>query len=268
MNNNTQIYQSPEKSYSKPIVKAVLLVVLGIILGAGIISVFWFFRPKYEKGISEKTQIEITENFENDIVDSFPDLFEEIPEIDIYMMEKREDIIGVFAMINLSDEQFEKIFGANPKELNSEELEALKGLIIITQGQYEKKKGDWALKEKLKIYQGIDLDLLQESLDVARDKARDAAIKAELSGMRMAAEWWAIDRGDSYDGFCGGADAQEAIAYIADNGKTTLCDDTAIAWAAFSPLYDTTVQCYCVDYRGAAKTLNVPCPRVAVTVCP
>ena len=265
---DTQLYQSPEKSYFKSIIKPVLLVVLGIIVGAGIISVFLFLELKQEEGISEKTQIEITENFENDIADSFPALFEETPEIDIYMMEKGEGIIGVFAMINLSDEQFEKIFGINPKELSSEELEALKGLIIIAQAQYENKKGDWVLKEKPKIYQGMDLELVQESLGTAREKARDAGIKANLSMMRAAAEIWAMDHGDSYDGFCAGIDAQRAMAEIAENEKTALCDDTATTWAAFSPLYDTTAQCFCVDYSGTLKALNAPCPKTAVTVCP
>ena len=268
MNNSTQLYQSPEKNYFKSIIKPVLLVVLGFIVGAGIVSVFLFLELKQEKGISEEIQVEITENFENDIADNFPALFEETPEIDIYMTEKRKDMIEVFAVVNLSDEQFGKIFGFNPEELDSEELEMLEGLIIIVQAQYENKERGWVLKGEPIAYQGISLELMQESLGSSKEKAMDAGIKADLSMMRAMAELWAMDHGDSYDGFCGGIDVQQTIADIARNGKTALCDDTVTTWAAFSPLYDTTAQCFCVDYNGTGKPLNAPCPRRAVTVCP
>ena len=114
----------------------------------------------------------------------------------------------------------------------------------------------------------MNLDLPEKSLDTSREKAMDASIKADLSSMRPAAEFWAIDHDDSYDGFCTGFDAQASIDRIAENGKVVLCGDTVTAWAAFSPLYDTTAQCFCVDYRGTLEALNSPCPKAAVTVCP
>jgi len=180
-------------------------------------------------------------------------------------MEEGRNVIGVSATVNLSNEQFKAIFGMDSEKFNPGES---KGLVIIAQAEYIKKKEKWVLKGKPKIYQGLDLVLMQKSLRSARDKARDFSIKGDLSGIRAAAELWAMDHNDSYDGFCIGADAQQAIVDIARNEKTALCDDTATTWAAFSPLYDTTAQCYCVDYRGTGKALNSPCPKAAVTVCP
>lgn len=266
MNNNTQLYQPPgQRSYVKSVIKPLLLVVLGIIIGAGVISIFYFLRSEPTTGISQKTRAGVLANFKDDLMKSFSTVFGKDTVIEIYTMETEEDTIKVSTTVNLSDEQFKKIFGIEPEGLYPGEL---KGLVIIAQAEYVNKKGEWALKGESKIYQGIDLVLLQQSLGTAQEKARDASIKADLAYMRAAAEMWAVDHGDSYDGFCGGVDVQEAVVHIADNGKTALCDDAVTKWAAFVPLYNTTAQCFCVDYRGTGKELNKPCPKTAVTVCP
>lgn len=266
MNGNNQLYQSPEqRSNAKSIIKTLLLIIIGIIIGAGVISIFYFLRLETTVGINQKTQQEILANFKDDLIKGFSTVFGKDTIIEIYIMEKEEDTIGVSTTINLSDEQFKEIFGA--EYLEEDDLEQLKGLVIIAQAEYIKKEGEWVLKEEPKIYQGIDLVLMQKSLGTAQEKARDASIKADLSMMRAFAEmWWDYD--ESYEGFCGGADAQESIANIAKSGKIALCGDTATTWAAFSPLYDTVAQCWCVDYRGTSKPLNTPCPRTAVSVCP
>lgn len=265
MNNNTQLYQpSEQRSYVKSIIKPLLLVILGIILGAGVVSIFCFLRSEPTVGINQETRAEILANFKDDLMRSFSTVFGKDTVIEIYTMETEEDTIKVSTTVNLSDEQFKAIFGIEPEGLYPGEL---KGLVIIAQAEYVKKEGEWLLKEEPKIYQGTELSLLQEALGTSRDKARDTSIKAELSYMRAAAEmWWDYD--ESYKGFCKGADAQEAILNIADDGETALCDDTATAWAAFSPLYDATAQCFCVDSRGTGKALNAPCPRATITVCP
>ena len=274
MNNIESFNQDNQKSYFKSVIKPLLLVIFGIILGAGVVSMVWFFCQESEEGagreegISEETQAEVVRNFKEDLEKNFSTVFGKDSVIDVYIMEKGEDMIGVCTTISPSDEQFKTLFGIDLEELNSEELEQLRGVVIIAQAEYVNRKGEWILKGEPKIYQGIDLVLMQESLGTAREKAKDAAIKADLSMMRAAAEMWAMDHDDSYDGFCTSPDAKRAMADIAKNGKIALCDDTVATWAAFSSLYDATAQCYCVDYWGTFKALNSPCPKAAVTVCP
>ena len=115
---------------------------------------------------------------------------------------------------------------------------------------------------------GILASIVLVSLGSARNKARDVAIKADLSGLRSSAELWAMDHSEVYTGFCAGPDAVRAIAGIADNGKTALCGDEATKWAAFSPINDTADICWCVDYQGTSEALEAACPAAAVTTCP
>jgi len=254
-----------QRNYFKSIIKSLLLIILGIIIGAGIVSIFWFLSSRHGEGISQETQAGIVKDFKKDLEKSFSTVFGKNSVIDVYIMEKREDTIGISTTVNLFGEQFKEIFGIKPEGLYPGEI---RGLVIIAQAEYIKKEGKWALKEDPKVYQGTELSLLQETLSTSRNKARDFAIKGELSGMRVAAELWFIDHEDSYNGFCKGLNAQESMAFIADNEKIALCDDTVTTWAAFAPLYDTTAQCFCVDSRGTAKALNTSCTKTAVTVCP
>jgi len=127
---------------------------------------------------------------------------------------------------------------------------------------------------------GILASIVLVSLGSARNKARDVAIKADLSGLRSSAELWAMDHESNYDNvggtpsesFCDGPNNDDwvrAKAGITDNGKTALCGDAADEWAAFSPLHDDTGDiCWCVDSQGTSKALKVACPAAAVTVCP
>jgi len=106
---------------------------------------------------------------------------------------------------------------------------------------------------------GILAAIVLVSLGSARNKARDVAIKADLSGLRSAAELYAMDNSESYLNFCTGAtpssDWTRVSAGITSNGQTAVCSDSATAWAACSPLFDTTAVNWCVDWTGDSKAI-------------
>lgn len=116
---------------------------------------------------------------------------------------------------------------------------------------------------------GILASIVLVSLGSARNKARDVAIKADLSGLRSSAELWAMDTtSKDYEAFCGSDDAGRAIAGVADNGSALICT-VAVAfdeWAACAQLQSVTGDYFCVDSNGEAVDITGTC--AAVTECP
>lgn len=116
---------------------------------------------------------------------------------------------------------------------------------------------------------GILASIVLVSLGAARSKARDVAIKADLSSLRAAGELWATDNNELYTGFCGGSDATRVFDGLADNGSsprfcTVGAGDTA--WAACGQLRGVTGDYFCVDSTGNAKQITGTC--AAISVCP
>jgi len=102
---------------------------------------------------------------------------------------------------------------------------------------------------------GILASIVLVSLGTARNKARDAAIKADLSGMRSAAELFATGNpagADTYTNFCSSTDGARAIDGITNAGVAAAdqdCTATATAWAACAKLVGDTGDngAWCVD---------------------
>ena len=120
---------------------------------------------------------------------------------------------------------------------------------------------------------GILASVVLASLNSARTKGTDAAIKAALSGARAQAELY-YDAGQTYAGVCtltGGilpmvtnaaqklasTNAPTANAWAdSDAGATNsaVCHDTAAGWAAIvSTKGGTAGSGWCVDSTGASK---------------
>jgi len=113
---------------------------------------------------------------------------------------------------------------------------------------------------------GILASIVLVSLGSARNKARDVAIKADLSGLRSSAELYAMDI-ETYAGFCADDDAVRAIAGISDNNSTMYCDDddaTGSKWAACAQLQSIPGDYFCVDSNGEAVAITGTC--VAATI--
>ena len=108
---------------------------------------------------------------------------------------------------------------------------------------------------------GILASIVLVSLGSARNKARDVAIKADLSGLRSAAELFAMDADPQiYTGFSTSTDALRAIAGVADNGSTIVWGvDAADTWIACAQLKSDTTKYFCVDYNGSAIEDTTAC---------
>ena len=115
---------------------------------------------------------------------------------------------------------------------------------------------------------GILSSVVLVSLNDARNKAKDAAVKAALSEARASAEMVYDDASpNSYDAFCTDSAWTTISGNITTNGGTATCTDSTAAWAASSPLPSgLTSKWWCVDSTGVSKLLTSS--PGAVTACP
>ena len=131
---------------------------------------------------------------------------------------------------------------------------------------------------------GILASVVLASLNSARNKGKDAAVKSQLSSMRGQAEIFYSSATPTYSGVCaatqanngfGGTTGPGLLKATADANAVTLtspaivvvaatqgvfntvtCHDSAGAWAAEAPLFGSATGApvmYCVDSTGLAK---------------
>lgn len=119
------------------------------------------------------------------------------------------------------------------------------------------------------------------SLNTARNKGSDAAIKKELSSARRLAELYNDNNGRSYENVCSDTAVTNGVTSInpillkiaqqynytvnienlTGNATRVTCNDSATEWAAEAPLRGGGF--FCVDWRGEATTT----PNSRVTGC-
>ena len=107
---------------------------------------------------------------------------------------------------------------------------------------------------------GILASIVLVSLGAARNKARDVAIKADLAGLRAAAELHASDNGEVYTTFCTVADedyerTQAGIVGAGTPIASQACNSSAGAWVACAQLPGDDVNAWCVDNLGNSKAM-------------
>jgi len=121
---------------------------------------------------------------------------------------------------------------------------------------------------------GILSAVVLASLNTARDKGADAAVKSNLKGIVAQA---AIIEDDtfSFDTVCADANVMAIIAAASlAGGGTALCYDSPTEWAASGPLKvldqvsgTSAIDHWCVDSTGVAKLVDDEL-GLDVTVCP
>lgn len=131
---------------------------------------------------------------------------------------------------------------------------------------------------------GILSSVVLASLNTARDKGANAAVKANLSNTRAQAELF-YDTVSNYEGVCAttgdstigvAVNAAEVAAGVGPTGyvdatastfTTGQCHDSTGSWAAWVPLKDTADIAWCVDSNGASKQVTAVLASNAV-ICP
>lgn len=116
---------------------------------------------------------------------------------------------------------------------------------------------------------GILSSVVLASLNTARSKGADAAVKANLNNMRAQAELFYDSNSNSYAGVCANATtgiAKGQAAAVAAGGNDGACADAATTWVAWAGLKTTATDAWCVDNTGTSK--QVTKPSGAITVCP
>ncbi len=124
---------------------------------------------------------------------------------------------------------------------------------------------------------GILASVVLASLNTARAKGADAAVKSNLNGMRAQAELF-YDTGATYTNVCADTNMTNALsaAMKAVAGTVTAgglgdgeCNSSATAWAAWTNLKSDSANAHCVDSTGNAKLVTVRNSGTsALTACP
>ena len=98
---------------------------------------------------------------------------------------------------------------------------------------------------------GILSSVVLASLNSARGKGADAAVKEDMHGIASQAEVY-YDNNGSYSGVCGDVNVTKALANASTTGgNPTTCNDSANAWAASATLKGAG-GFWCVDNGGKA----------------
>lgn len=112
---------------------------------------------------------------------------------------------------------------------------------------------------------GILASVVLASLNSARDKGADAAIKSSINNARAEAQIYYDENGD-YDGLCDIDKVTEIDTAVTNAGGDATCSENDDdEFRISSPLVSNSGQYYCVDSEGSATTAST---SPTGTTCP
>jgi type IV pilus assembly protein PilA len=145
-------------------------------------------------------------------------------------------------------------------------------LIFIDKNKKMNRKG-FTLIELLVVIAiiGILSSVVLASLNSARGKGANAAVKSGMANLRAQAELYYDDHSSSYASLCADATFARMLASATSTGggpATTPCAADANGWSAYSNLKvaEGTNTAYCVGSSGASKATTLP-GTVATSSC-
>jgi len=114
---------------------------------------------------------------------------------------------------------------------------------------------------------GILSSVVLASLNTARGKGADAAVKSNLAGVRAQAEIVYDTASGSYAGVCADTTFDRGFdAAVAAGGNGGACANATDSWSAWAGLKANTANAWCVDSNGVAKEITKP--TAAIVTCP
>jgi len=115
---------------------------------------------------------------------------------------------------------------------------------------------------------GILSSVVLASLNTARNKGADAAIKSNIDNARAQAELYYDAHTQSYDGVCDDATngIENMVTGATSAGGTVVCSDAADTWALSSTLKADSTHAFCVDNTGTS-TLRTGNISTSATSC-
>jgi len=124
---------------------------------------------------------------------------------------------------------------------------------------------------------GILSSVVLASLNSARNKGADAAIKSDLAGARAQAELYYSENNNTYNGACMAVNGLSKHKNGAVNAGSTnvMCNDTGSLasttqyWAMSAQLKFDTSKYWCVDYTGTStlKTQSLGAAQATGEMC-
>ena len=106
---------------------------------------------------------------------------------------------------------------------------------------------------------GVLASVVLASLNSARSKGNDAAIKANMANARAQAEIFYDSDSNVYTNVCtaaGGIGEAYAAANAANGTGAQDCNSSASAWAMAAYLVSNTAHWHCVDSTGKSETFT------------
>ena len=107
---------------------------------------------------------------------------------------------------------------------------------------------------------GVLSSVVLASLNTARSKGADGAVKSGMANMRSQAELYYDDNGNlGYTGLCSNPKFSSMHLAAVKNGggtaTTTLCAASSGEWSAEAPLKSVSGQSWCSGSSGASKQI-------------
>jgi prepilin-type N-terminal cleavage/methylation domain-containing protein len=103
---------------------------------------------------------------------------------------------------------------------------------------------------------GILSSVVLASLNSARAKGSDAAVKSGLANLRAQAELFYDGNGQSYSGVCTSTQFATMLASATTTGGSGACFNDANNWSASAGLKGVTGKFWCVGNSGASKQVD------------